>query len=230
MTAGAQHYLANGGEREAMETEIRQARPGDAHFLSSVIHAAGRGHVKRGIWDVILDRAEDECLNFYGLLAVSKIPHLYHYSCFLVAEVNGNPAAALAGCDPQVRGYPALAQAMGDVFRELRWPAPDKVWHERAQRVLCCLPDTVDGAWVVESVATVPEFRRRGLVDKLLLAVLDQGRDQGFKRSQINIYIGNTPAQKAYEKHGFRVVDEIRHPSFEEETGSPGMARLLRDL
>jgi ribosomal protein S18 acetylase RimI-like enzyme len=44
------------------------------------------------------------------------------------------------------------------------------------------------------------------------------------------MYIGNTPAQKAYEKHGFKVVDEKRHPAFEEEIGSPGMVRLLRDL
>ncbi|MBM4327151.1 MAG: GNAT family N-acetyltransferase [Deltaproteobacteria bacterium] len=213
-----------------METAIRQARPDDAHFLSWVIHTAGRGHVQRGIWDVILGRPERECLDFFKLLAVSTIPHLYHYSCFLVAEANGKPTAALAGCDPEVCGYPALAQALTQVFGELGWPAPDAAWHERSQRVLCCLPDTVDGAWTVESVATAPEFRRRGLVDKLLVTILDQGRDRGFKRSQINIYIGNTPAQKAYEKHGFRIIDEKRHPSFEEETGSPGMARLLRDL
>jgi translation initiation factor 4G len=177
-----------------------------------------------------LDRPEHECLDFYEQLIVTPILHLYHYSCFLVAEVTGTEAAALAGCDPQVCGYPALARAMTGVFQEMGWPVPDQAWHERAQRVLCCLPGTVDGAWIVESVATVPEFRRRGLVYKLLLAILDQGRNQGFKRSQINIYIGNTAAQKAYEKHGFRIVDEIRHPSFEEETGSPGMARLLRDL
>ncbi|MEW6114964.1 MAG: GNAT family N-acetyltransferase [Thermodesulfobacteriota bacterium] len=213
-----------------MEAELRRARPDDAHFLSWVLHTAGRGHVQRGIWDVILDRPEHECIDFYEQLIVTPILHLYHYSCFLVAEVNERPAAALAGCDPQVCGYPALARAMTGVFQEMGWPTPDQVWHEHAQRVLCCLPDTVDGAWIVESVATVPEFRRRGLVDKLLLAILDHGRNQGFKRSQINIYIGNTAAQKAYEKHGFRVVDEIRHLSFEEETGSPGMARLLRDL
>ncbi|MEW6531022.1 MAG: GNAT family N-acetyltransferase [Thermodesulfobacteriota bacterium] len=213
-----------------MEAELRRARPDDARFLSWVLHTAGRGHVQRGIWDVILGRAEPECLEFYEQLAVTQIPHLYHYSCFLVTEVNGKRAAALAGCDPQVCGYPALARAMTGVFQEMGWSAPDQVWHERAQRVLCCLPDTVEGAWIVESVATVPEFRRRGLVDKLLLAILDQGRNQGFERSQINIYIGNTAAQKAYEKHGFRMVDEIRHLSFEEETGSPGMARLLCNL
>jgi ribosomal protein S18 acetylase RimI-like enzyme len=44
------------------------------------------------------------------------------------------------------------------------------------------------------------------------------------------MYIGNFPAQRAYEKHGFKVIDEKRHPDFEAEIGSPGMMRLLRDL
>jgi ribosomal protein S18 acetylase RimI-like enzyme len=88
----------------------------------------------------------------------------------------------------------------------------------------------MEDAWIVDSVATLPEFRRTGMVDHLLSAILDKGRSHGFRRSQINIYIGNTPAQKAYEKHGFTLVDEKRHPDFEAEIGSPGMARMLRDL
>jgi ribosomal-protein-alanine N-acetyltransferase len=83
---------------------------------------------------------------------------------------------------------------------------------------------------VVDSVATVPEFRRQGITSKLLEKMLERGRSQGFRRAQINIYIGNIPAQRLYEKHGFQVMDEKRHPNFEKEIGSPGMARLLRDL
>jgi ribosomal protein S18 acetylase RimI-like enzyme len=101
---------------------------------------------------------------------------------------------------------------------------------KRSERVLCCIPDEVEGAWVIDSVATLPKFRRRGIVDELLEEMLEKGRKQGFQQAQINMYIGNTPAQKAYEKHGFRVLDEKRHPTFEEEIGSPGMMRLVRDL
>jgi ribosomal protein S18 acetylase RimI-like enzyme len=68
------------------------------------------------------------------------------------------------------------------------------------------------------------------MVSKLLEEMLEKGRKQGFQRAQINIYIGNTPAQKAYETHGFKVLDEKRHPDFEEEIGSPGMMRLVREL
>jgi ribosomal protein S18 acetylase RimI-like enzyme len=76
----------------------------------------------------------------------------------------------------------------------------------------------------------VPEYRRKGLIDRLLAAILEKGRQEGFQRAQISIYIGNRTAQHAYEKHGFKIVDEKRHPDFEAEIGSPGMARMLRYL
>jgi len=37
-----------------MDLKIRPAQAGDAAFLSWVILTAGRAHVKKGIWEVIL--------------------------------------------------------------------------------------------------------------------------------------------------------------------------------
>ena len=210
--------------------KIRPARPKDASFLAWVIITSGRAHVQRGIWEVILGGTEEECLAFLQKLVVTKTPHLFHYSCFLVAEVDGHPVAALGGYDPRSLGYPALRKAVIEVVQKLGMSEPDKAASARSERVLSCIPEDVGGAWVIDSVATVPEFRRQGIVSRLLEKILAKGRKQGFRRAQINMYIGNTPAQKAYEKHGFKVVDEKRHPAFEEEIGSPGMARLLRDL
>ena len=173
---------------------------------------------------------EKECLAFLQMLVVTKMPHLFHYSCFLVAEVDGRPVAALGGYDPRSLGYPALRKAIVEVVHKLGMSEPDKAASTRSEKVLCCIPDEVEGAWVIDSVATVLEFRRQGVVSQLLEEILEKGRKQGFRRAQINMYIGNIPAQKAYEKHGFKVVDEKREPAFEEEICSPGMARLLRDL
>ena len=83
---------------------------------------------------------------------------------------------------------------------------------------------------MIDSVAAAPEFRRQGIVSKLLEAVMKKGRSKGFRRAQVNIYIGNASAQRLYEKHGFTILDEMRDPYFEAEIGSPGMARMLRDL
>jgi ribosomal protein S18 acetylase RimI-like enzyme len=213
-----------------MNIQIRSARPEDSQFLAWVMLTSGRAHVQRGIWEVILGGTEEECLTFLQQLSVSKTPHLFHFSCFLVAEVGAHPVAALGGYDPKLLGYPALRQAVIEVSKQMGFSGPDEAAMKRSEKVLCCIPEEVDGAWVIDSVATIPEFRRRGLVNKLLEEILEKGRKQGFRQAQINMYIGNIPAQKAYEKQGFRVLDEKRHPAFEAEIGSPGMVSLLREL
>jgi ribosomal protein S18 acetylase RimI-like enzyme len=213
-----------------MNIQIRPARPDDAPFLAWVMLISGRAHVHRGIWEVILGGTEEECLTFLQQLTISKTPHLFHHSCFLIAEVDGRPVAALGGYDPKVLGYPALRRAVVEVSQKMGFSGADEGAMKRSERVLCCIPDEVAGAWIIDSVATVPEFRRKGIVDKLLEEILEKGRKQGFRLAQINMYIGNFPGQRAYEKHGFKVIDEKRHPDFEAEIGSPGMTRLLRDL
>ncbi|HZC44953.1 MAG TPA: hypothetical protein VE243_00675, partial [Candidatus Acidoferrum sp.] len=59
---------------------------------------------------------------------------------------------------------------------------------------------------------------------------LEIDRRKGRKVGQISVLIGNDPAQKAYEKAGFKVADEKRHPEFQRAVGEPGMRRLLQDL
>jgi ribosomal protein S18 acetylase RimI-like enzyme len=213
-----------------MNIQIRPARPDDAPFLAWVMLISGRAHVQRGIWEVILGGTEEECLTFLQELTISKTPHLFHHSSFLIAEVDGRPVAALGGYDPKVLGYPALRRAVVEVSQKMGFSGADEGAIKRSERVLCCIPDEVAGAWIIDSVTTVPEFRRKGIVGKLLEEILEKGRKQGFRLAQINMYIGNFPAQRAYEKHGFKVIDEKRHPDFEAEIGSPGMVRLLRHL
>ncbi len=213
-----------------MDLRIRRAEPQDAPFLAWLILASGRAHVKRGIWEVILDAPEEHCLSFLRLLTVTGALHLFHYSCYLVAESEGKPVAGLGGHNPTVLGHHALQGALPEVFRKITKYPSGKSMPSAPSRIVECIPPAVEGAWVIDSVATLPEFRRRGIASKLLDNIVEIGRGKGFRRAQINIYIGNVPAQRAYEKHGFKLVDEWRDPYFEQEIGSPGMARMLRDL
>jgi len=101
---------------------------------------------------------------------------------------------------------------------------------QRAGSIRNCHMGEVPGAWVVENVATLPEFRRRGVVDRLLREILARARDGGAKVSKIGVFIGNDPAQRAYEKAGFAVTAEKRDPEFEAVYKSPGVRRLNRTL
>ena len=69
-----------------------------------------------------------------------------------------------------------------------------------------------------------------GSIRRLQFYVLNQGKERGFRQAQLSIYMGNTPAQRAYEKLGFKIIDEWRDPYFEKQIGSPGMARMVCPL
>ena len=210
---------------------IRDARPLDAFFLAKSILIAGRAHVTRGIWEVILGGTDEETLRFLQLLSVTQIPHLFHYSYYLIAEEKASgPVGSLGGYDPKIAGYHALQQAIPEVVTNLNLPAQVSSISERARQILACLPKGIDGAWVIDSVATLPEYRRKGVSEKLLHTILEKGKRQGHSKAQVNMYIGNEPALKLYRKFGFEIVEEIRDEYFQKSIGSPGMLSLVKDL
>ena len=200
--------------------------------MARSILIAGRAHVPKGIWEVVLNTSEEECLRFLEHIAVTEIPHLFHYSCYFIAETSDTiPIGSLGGYDPKKLGYGSLQQALQSVYKKLAWTGQEaQKANERAAKILACLPREIDNAWVIDSVATMPEYRGRGVAESLLQTVLDEGRKQGYSLAQISLYIGNEPALRLYKKLGFEVIDETRDTYFEEKICSPGMLSLTRKL
>jgi ribosomal protein S18 acetylase RimI-like enzyme len=215
---------------ELLNLKTRPARKDDADFMSWLMLTAGRAHVKKGIWEVILSQTEKECLNFLKELSVTRIPHYFHYSSYRLAEVDGEPVAGLGGYDPAFLGNSALWAALPEVYSKLGGETAGIHLSNDSPKIISCIPDSVKGAWVIDSVAALERFRRKGIVSKLLKEIMEKGRKKGFKLAQINIYLGNVAAQRLYEKHGFRIIDEVHDPYFEAQIGSPGMACMLRNL
>ena len=208
---------------------LRPANIEDAPFIAQVILLSGRANVEKGIWEVILGGAEEETIEFLRQIAIAEPPHLFHYTCFLIAEVEGVPVAGLGGYDPNVKGYDKLREAVENVRRKIG-SAPDPATDKRAKKVLSCLPHNIDGAWIIDSVATLPGYRRKGISEALLREISELGKRKGFRKAQVCLYIGNVPAQRAYEKLGFSINEERRDPAFMEEIGSPGMLSMAATL
>jgi RimJ/RimL family protein N-acetyltransferase len=55
-------------------------------------------------------------------------------------------------------------------------------------------------------------------------------RAAGFKRAQISIFMGNLPAERAYEKAGFKFAEQKTAPDFQAALGIPGVTRYARDI
>lgn len=213
-----------------MDIHIRPAVESDVPFIAWVQQEAARSHLPRGFWDIAFPGPEPDRLRIVGRIAKATQRSFCHWTNFLVAEVDGRAAAALSAYTrPSVAAGSALFEAMGEAFDAERWSEQDRdAMGERLTPFLTCIPDTAEDAWIIEWVATWPEFRGKGIVRALLYEILEHGRQRGHAQAQIAVLIGNTPAQRAYEGVGFRVVSEKTHPDFERAIGCPGIRRLLR--
>ncbi len=126
---------------------------------------------------------------------------------------------------------PVFTQAQPEVFQKLGWmEKAQKAAFKRHIPFMTCAPEDTKGAWVVESVAVRPEFRRQGVISALLVEMLERGRRNGYPCAQIGVLINNTPARLAYEKQGFQFHSEKRNSEFEAVFGSPGIAKLMLGL
>jgi len=164
--------------RRQNEIFVRRARPDDADFLAWVTLCASRSQLKRGIWDLIIGADENGCLNYLTRLVLAEPRSIFHFENALVAEAEGQPAAALSGFEMHADVWRILSEAMSAVQRDLEWSEADfKASRERSAPLWSCFPEDVGADWVIESVATKPEHRGRGMASGTI------GGDCGRRRS-----------------------------------------------
>ena len=214
-----------------MRIETRPANVEDAPFLAWVMQEAARSHLEKGVWDLMFPGEDEPRLEILEKLATTERVHFGHFSRFRVLELDGEPASALSAYENSQYGLEQLTLGMAEAFSELGWtPEEMTAAGERGHSFGATGYPNPDGLWIVEWVATRPEFRGRALIHRLLLEILEQGREEGFERAQIGYLLGNTRAKSAYERVGFKWVEEHCHPDFEADFGTPGIARMQRDL
>ena len=214
--------------REATDVKIIDAREEHVPFIAWVQVAAFRSHLEKGMWDLFVGGSEEETLRLLEAFATTNAKHWGNYQEFMIAEVDGRPAAAMTGYfeaeSSFEEGIAEACQAVGMTQGDI-----DAGWR-RAGTIALVGTGHTPGAWITENVATKPEFRRRGLVDRLLAEMIERGRAKGATVGEIGVFMGNDNAQQAYEKAGYEVVEERVHPDFEAAYKCPGVRQLRRQL
>jgi ribosomal protein S18 acetylase RimI-like enzyme len=217
-----------------MSIHIRRATDDDLGLVTWVMLTASRSHLDRGIWEYLNSSGEATALAFLRRLATTDTVHLFHRSLFLVAELDGEPGAAMCAYDSSTQGFDvALPEIAGATAAEgVDTQDPDFV--RRSGVILGGFvmedPGPPGPRWVIENVATRPEMRRRGLVDSLLHQLLGHGRERGFDYAQISVFIENERARRAYIKAGFEPLVQQRSDDWSREIGCPGTEMLLQSL
>jgi ribosomal protein S18 acetylase RimI-like enzyme len=213
-----------------MAPRIRQGRADDADFIARIILLAQRGPRPLGWFDFALAQAEPQVLDFLGKLALAKPRSWYHVSQFLIAEVDGQPAAALCAM-PSRETRETMRAAIEEVAFAAGMSGVDvAAMFARGGYARPCWIQGADEEWLIEHVASLPSARGRGLVQALIDHALAAGKAAGFERASITFLIGNEAAERCYAKAGFVFAEEKRDAAFEALTGSPGFRRFARGI
>jgi GNAT superfamily N-acetyltransferase len=210
---------------------IRRGTPDDAVFLAEIIHIAARAHVPRSWFEIALDHSEAESLEFLKHLTNTPTPSMWHHSRFLIGEEDGQPATAM--CAFRAGETLPLSSAAITEAATMMGLSDDeqmRIWDRGAWFFPCVsnIPD--EDCWVIESVATLPQFRQRGYSRVLLDRVLEIGREQGSTTTRVRLFLDNYVALRIYENAGYRIVDVRRNAEFEAICGSAGLCQLLKPL
>jgi translation initiation factor 4G len=209
---------------------IRSARPEDADFIAKTILSSQRGYRPRGWFDVALGWPDAQCRDFIARIAVARAVSMWHVSQFLIAEVDGKPAAALCALPAAGTGNAAW-RAIEEVAVATGLAAPElEVIRRRGSYTRACWVQGGEGDWMIEHVATDPAYGGRGLVQALIAHALDTGRAAGFARATVSFLIGNALAERAYAKAGFAFAEEKRDAAFEVLIGAPGFRMFARGI
>ncbi|WP_436862665.1 GNAT family N-acetyltransferase [Staphylococcus caeli] len=169
---------------------IRKAKPDDIPKIAELCYI---------IWkeleiDMVRDIEKSRLLTIMEKSMID-VPYRGHYSNTWIYELDGQ----VAGC---LIAYPgdkeiALEQAwldmdLDDDIRAYGSPMPMKEAH--------------DDEWYIETVATFPEFRGRGIATKLVQHVLESNKDNKWS---LNCDIHNDGALRVYKKLGFSIDSEF---------------------
>ena len=82
---------------QLQKTRIIDAREEHVPFIAWVQLTAFRSRLPKGMWDLFLGGPEEDSLRFLETIATTQTRHWGSYQGFIIAEVDGTPAAAMPG-------------------------------------------------------------------------------------------------------------------------------------
>jgi hypothetical protein len=160
---------------------IRPARLEDAGVIARAILSAQRGPLPRGWFDIALGWSEPECLAFLERVATADRQSWWHVSQFIIAEVEGEAAAALCAM-PAAGTLGAARSATAEVADKAGLNATElAAIYQRGSYAAGCWVQGGDSDWLVEHVASLPSHRGRGLVQALIDPRARSGKSRGLR-------------------------------------------------
>ena len=80
----------------------------------------------------------------------------------------------------------------------------------------------------IATIAVLPDYRRQGIGEKLLLHALARARNEGAHKAFLEVRAGNAAAQDMYRKYGFLV--DGRRPRYYKDNNEDAVLMSLNGL
>jgi len=193
-----------------MSMTIRQATAEDKDFLIEAIMEAEKSGSETISYCAIFSISEDRLREALANMLDEEMEDQELYiPNFLVADVDGKPAATISGWIEKKNGMASSIiksnMLMYSLDRDILLAAAPHLGLMNEVSIT-----RSENALQLECVYTKPEFRGRGLAASLLEAHIKRVKEEGepVDTAQIILLKNNTGAIKAYEKAGFSIVTE----------------------
>ena len=167
--------------------EIREARPEDAPFVARCVCMALHHEL-----------SEEELPGVAAICAREDV--LYSYRNALIAWLGNVPVGLCLAYDGN--GYHEIRVRTFAAFAALHPDEEDDMDLEHAE------DETSAGEYYIDSLAVLPEYRRRGYARQLMQAQIAQGQQLGIRNITLLVDPENSEAQRLYESLGFRYASD----------------------
>ena len=195
---------------------VRPYRSGDAAAATALLYESSGGMYDRYAGSrKLAERALARALGQDGNAASADVVS--------VAEMDGEVVGAMAAM-PYDEWTPRAHQFLRVTLRSIPpWRWPGALWLYRASGRTT--PEPPEACFYIDSLATAPEKRRRGVARALLAEAERQTLALGLSSVALDTWIDNKPARALYLSSGFEEVAYT--PAL---SGLPGGVSLLKQL
>lgn len=166
---------------------IRQALPTDATFIAQVVCTAIASE------DGLRSYCGDDYVDVITQIAATKGTQ-YSYENTLIAEVDGKP----------VGGIVAYDGALLHPLRSKTWDIIEQHTDKRPN----IADETAAGECYLDSLAVMPEYRKKGIAKALILALSEKVANMGIDYVGLLVDEDNEKGQSLYKSVGFTYIND----------------------
>lgn len=210
---------------------IRRATTDDIGFLVDTIVAAEKSGTDNFGLAKLFDFSEEEMREYIKAMLDEEIDGCeFSISSFILAETNGEVVAAFAGwIEGQNEDDLPSAILKSNLVGYCLPVEKVKNSQSKSDIVRPLQIEREDGTYQLEYSYTLPPYRGKGILGKIIEAHEQEAVSNGVRKIQVHVFDNNPSAIRSYEKKGFKVAKRFESSHSDTHLFFPSSIELLME-